>query len=131
MRLRKVLATVMAAFIVAIGVVGVAAPSVLVEFGQSLQTPGGLYVVALVRVIFGVVLVWVASASHMPRTLRVIGVFIIVAGLLGPLFGVERSQAMLSWFSSQGPLFMRAWAGVAVIFGLFVVYVVNRGRARD
>ena len=128
MKLPKLLATVMAALITAIGVVGVAFPSVLLEFGQSLQTPSALLVAAVIRIIFGAVLVWVASASRMPRTLRVIGFLVIVAGVLTPLFGVERSQAILSWFSSQGPLFMRAWASTAVIFGLFVAYVVNSPR---
>jgi hypothetical protein len=128
MKLPKVLATVMGALIAAIGIVGIAGPSVLLEFGHSLQTPGALYVVAAVRIIFGAVLIWVASSSRMPRTLRVIGVIIIVAGLLAPLFGVERSQAMLNWFSSQGPLFMRAWASIAVIFGVFIVYAVNSPR---
>jgi hypothetical protein len=128
MKLAKLLATVMAALIAAIGVVGVAFPSVLLEFGQSLQTPGALLVAAVIRIIFGAVLVWVASAARMPRTLRVIGFLVIVAGVLTPLFGVERFQAILSWLSSQGPLFMRAWASTAVIFGLFVAYVVNSPR---
>ena len=128
MKLAKLLATVMAALIAAIGVVGVAFPSVLLEFGQSLQTPSALLVAAVIRIIFGAVLVWVASAARMPRTLRVIGFLVIVAGVLTPLFGVERFQAVLSWFSSQGPLLMRAWASTAVIFGLFVAYVVNSPR---
>ena len=128
MKLPKLLATVMAALIAAIGVVGVAFPSLLLEFGQSLQTPSALLVAAVIRIIFGAVLVWVASASRMPITLRVIGFLVIVGGILTPVFGVERFQAILNWFSSQGPLFMRAWASVAVIFGLFVAYVVNAPR---
>ena len=60
MKLPKLLATVMAALIAAIGVVGVAFPSVLLEFGQSLQTPSALLVAAVIRIIFGAVLVWVA-----------------------------------------------------------------------
>ncbi|HEU4647315.1 MAG TPA: hypothetical protein VFS80_17305 [Burkholderiales bacterium] len=128
MKLPKLLATVMAALIAAIGVFGVAFPSVLLEFGQSLQTPSALLVAAVIRIIFGALLVWVASASRMPRTLRVIGFLIIAGGVLTPLFGVERFQAILSWFSSQGPLLMRAWASTAVIFGVFVAYVVNAPR---
>jgi uncharacterized membrane protein len=128
MKVQKVLATLMGALIAGIGIVGVALPSVLLEFGQSLQTQGALYVVAAVRIVFGAVLIWVASASRMPRTLRVIGIFIIVAALLALLVGVEASQAMLGWFSSQGPLFMRAWASIAVVFGVFIVYAVNSSR---
>ena len=128
MKLSKLFATVMGALIAAIGVVGIADPSILLEFGQSLQTPSALYGVAAIRVIFGAALVWVAAASRMPRTVRVIGIVIIVAGLLVPWFGVERTQAMLGWFSNQGSLFMQAWASMALIFGLFVIYVVNSPR---
>lgn len=128
MKLPRLLATVMALLIAAIGVVGVAFPPALLEFGQSLQTPSALLVAAAIRIIFGSVLVWVASASRMPRTLRVIGFLMIVGGILTPVFGVERFQAILNWFSSQGPVLMRAWASVAVIFGLFVAYVVNSPR---
>jgi hypothetical protein len=123
--LRKSVATVMGALISAIGLVGVAAPSLLLEFGQSLQTPAALYVVGAVRIAFGAVLVWVASVSRMPSTLRVLGIVIIVLGLFTPLFGVERSQATLGWFSSQGFLFVRALASVAIVFGLFIIYAVN------
>ena len=125
MKVRKLVATVMGALISAIGLVGLAAPSLLLEFGQSLQTPAALYVVAAVRIVFGAVLVWVASVSRMPSTLRVLGVVIIVLGLFTPLFGVERSQGALNWFSSQGPLLVRALASVAIIFGLFIIYAVN------
>ncbi len=128
MRIVKVLATVLGLVIAAIGVLGVAAPSVLLELGQSLQTTNALYFVAGVRVIFGAILLWVASASRTPRILRALGVCIIIAGAITPFFGVERSRAMFEWWSAQGSLFTRAWATVAIVFGLFVVYAVTSPR---
>jgi hypothetical protein len=120
----NILAAVLGLAIAVLGVVGIAAPSVLLELGQSLQTPSALYIVAAVRIMFGVVLVWAAPGSRLPGTVHVIGIIIIVAGLLTPLFGLEFAQAMLTWLSSHGPLFMRAWASLAVAFGGFVVYAV-------
>ena len=128
MRSAKILATALGLLIVAIGVLGVATPSVLLEFGRSLQTTNALYIVAAVRVIFGAVLLWVAPASRTPKILRVLGVLIIVVGLFTPFFGVERSRAMFDWWSTQGPLFTRVWAIVAVVFGLFIVYVITSPR---
>ena len=81
--------------VAAIGVLGVAAPTVLLGLGQSLQTANALYVVAAMRVTFGAILLWVAPVSRTPRILRVLGVSIIIAGVLTPFFGVERSRAML------------------------------------
>ena len=124
----KLLAMAIGFIIGAIGVVGVGAPSLLLEFGRSLLTPTALYIVAALRIGIGVVLVRVAPISRMPKVLRVLGILIIIAGVLTPFFGVERSRAVLDWWSSQGPSFMRLLASVAVAFGLFIVYVVTPRR---
>ena len=128
MRNVKLIAMALGLIIAAFGILGIAAPSVLLEFGRSLQTTNALNIVAAVRVMFGAVLLWVAPGSRTPRILRVLGVLIIVAGLFTPFFGVERSRTMLDWWSTQGPLFTRAWAIVAVVFGLFIVYTVTSPR---
>jgi len=124
----KLLAMALGLVVAALGVLGVAAPSVLLEFGRSLQTSNALYIVAAVRVMFGVILLWVAPASRTPKILRVLGLFIIIAGVLTPFFGVERSRAMFDWWSTQGPYFTRAWAMVAVVFGLFISHAVTSPR---
>ena len=124
----KPLTIALGAVIVVIGLLGIAAPSLLLDFGRSLQTPGALYAVAAVRVAFGVLLFCVAPVSRVPRVLRVLGAAIILAGLFTPFFGVERTQAMLPWWSGQGQVFMRASASVALAFGLFVIYAVASSR---
>ncbi len=121
----KLLAATMGFAIATLGAVGVVEPSVLLDLGRSLQGPTALYFVAAVRVIFGVSLLWVASASRMPLTIRVIGILIIIVGILGLFYGAERSSAMLDLWEAQGPVFMRAWAGAAVVFGLFIAYAVT------
>ena len=120
----KYLAVVLGLAIAGVGMLGLAAPSTLLEFGRSLQTTNALYIIAAVRIMFGAILFFVAPASRKPTVLRVLGVFIIVAGILTPFFGVERSRAMFDWWSTQGLLFTRVWAVVAVAFGLFIVYAV-------
>ena len=128
MRNVKLLAMALGLIVAAIGVLGVAVPSVLLEFGRSLQTTNALYSVAAVRVMFGAILLWVAPVSRTPKILRVLGVSIIIAGVFTPFFGVERSRAIFDWWSTQGSFFTRAWAIVAVVFGLFIVYAVAAPR---
>ena len=108
--------------IAAIGVLGIAAPSAVFELGRSLQSASALCVLAALRVALGTILVWAAPDSRTPRTLRIFGVLIIVAGVATPFFGVERSRAMFDWWSTQGSFFMHAWPVTAVLFGLFVAY---------
>jgi hypothetical protein len=108
--------------IAAVGVLGIAAPAILLEFGRSLQSASALYVVAAVRVAFGAILVWAAPDARTPLIFGILGVLIILAGLATPFLGVERSRAVLGWWSTQGSLLMRAWPGMAVILGLFIAY---------
>src|SRR6266568_2720785 len=75
----RLLAAAMGLIIAVVGGVGVVAPSVLLEFGRSLQTPDTFYIVTGIRVIFGAILLWVAAGSRMPKIIGVIGVLIIVA----------------------------------------------------
>jgi hypothetical protein len=114
--------------IAGVGVIGVLAPSVLLDLGRSLLSANGLYSIAAARVAFGLLLLFVAGLSRMPRTLRVIGVLIIINGLVTPVFGVERSEVLLNWFSARGPAFVRAMAALAIAFGAFVVYAVSPRR---
>lgn len=118
------------AVIAAIGIVGLADPVLLLDATSFMQTSVGLYIAAAFRVVFGVVLIWIAATSRMPRTLRILGAFIVLAGVITPFVGVERVHAIVEWWSAQGVVFMRTWATVAVIFGIFIIYTVTP-RRRD
>ena len=128
MKFLKLVATLMSLAVVGLGVLGISAPAVLLEFGRSLLAPPALYGVAAVRVVFGGLLISVATASRLPRTLRVIGVFMVVAGLLTPLFGTDRSVEAFTWLSGQGLLFIRTVAILPVLLGMFLVYAINAHR---
>jgi len=118
------------AVIAAIGIVGLADPALLLDATSFMQTSVGLYIAAVFRVVFGVVLIWIAGTSRMPRTLRILGAFIVLAGIITPFVGVERVHAIVEWWSAQDVVFMRTWATVAVIFGIFIIYAVTP-RRRD
>ena len=111
--------------IAGIGLVGVAAPSVLLEVSSFVLTESGLYAAAAFRIVMGVVLIVAAAPSRMPRTVRVLGVLILIGGIATPFLGVDRVRALVDWGSALGPMYMRAWAGLAVALGLFVIYAAG------
>src|SRR5207245_10282738 len=80
------LALLVGLFIGAIGMCGVAAPHGLLTAVRFVLTPRGLYLLAAVRVVFGVILVLVAPSSRAPRVLRLLGFILLVAGLTPPFF---------------------------------------------
>src|SRR5262245_25885803 len=71
--------------VAALGSLGVVAPGSLGAVAATLLTLTGLYVAAALRIVLGAALFVAAPASRFPRTLRVIGILIVVAGLATPL----------------------------------------------
>lgn len=100
-----------------------AAPDRRLSLERSLITPAGLYTIAALRMAIGLVFVLAAPASRAPRTLRVLGLIVIIAGLMTPWFGVTRARAILNWVAGAGPLLMRLDAGLGMALGGFLIYV--------
>ena len=126
----KPLALLIALVVIVIGVVGVIRPDMLVAAADYVLTPGGLLMIAAFRVAVGIVLLLVASATRAPKVVRVLGAVALVAGLMTPLFGVERSRAVMAWETSYGNAPIRAGAALAVVLGGFLAFAVAAGRRR-
>ncbi len=120
----SVIVIVVGLFITAIGLLGLVSPERLIHFAKSLQTPAGLYSAAGLRVLLGVALWFAAPASRAPDALRILGVFVFVAGIVTPFFGLERSRKLLEWWWSRGTPFIRVWSCFASAFGLLLIYLV-------
>jgi hypothetical protein len=121
----RILVTVIGAVALAVGILGVIAPERLLGLGRAVQTPVALYVIGTLRVGLGLVLMRAARVSRAPITFRVLGVFVIVKGVLTPLFGLEHIRALLDWWSTHGTAFLRAGAGIAAGFGLFLILAMT------
>ena len=124
----RIAALLVALFAIVGGVVRIATPDSLMTIGRYVATPVGLYVIAAIRVAIGLVLMLVAPTSRVPRTLRVVGAVVLVAGLATPLFGVERTRAILDWESTQGTALTRVVAGLVLAIGGFIAFAVATGR---
>ena len=111
------LVRVFALGIIVIGVVGAVAPDRLIAIAQYVLTPVGLYAIAALRVVMGLVLILVAPVSRAPRALRIIGGVILVAGLATPVFGLDRSRAVADWAATQSTVLLRGVGGLIVAIG--------------
>jgi len=114
-----------------LGAVGIVVPASLLTIARPFLTPAGLYAAALIRLVLGTTLFVAAPTSRAPKTLRILSVVIIVAGLITPLIGVERTRAIVEWWAGQGAAFLRVWAGVALAFGLSLAYAVAAWKPRS
>ena len=118
----RLLGLIIGVLVVLAGAIGLAAPHVLLSLGRSVITPGGLYAIAALRIALGLFLVVAARASRAPRTLRVLGVIVIIAGLTTPWFGITRTRSILDWWAGPGMPFMRLVTGVVMVMGGFLIY---------
>jgi hypothetical protein len=121
-------AMVLCLVVAALGAVGVVSPGALLRIAHYFQTSLGLYAAAALRIVLGGALWFAAPGSRAPRLIRAIGLLVLVAGLVTPLFGVERFHGILDWWSARGPAFMRAWAAVVLAFGCTLAYGLMPGR---
>ena len=117
-------ALILSLLVAGLGALGVVSPMRLLDIARHFVSPAGLYAAGVLRVVLGVALFLAAPGSRAPDVVRVLGIFIVVAGLGTPLFGVERSRKVLAWWSARGPAFTRVWAGLGLAFGLFLAYIV-------
>jgi hypothetical protein len=119
----KLLAFALALLMICLALTGMAWPEGLVRVGHYSFTPSGVYVVAAVRLAIGLVFFLAAPASRAPRTLRIIGVIVCVAGLTIAFLSVDRASELLDWWSAKGVGFVRVAAVAVLAVGSFIAYV--------
>ena len=125
----KYLAWLVALFVIAAGIAGIIAPDRLISLRWIAASQLGLLGIAVVRVTIGVVLIMSAPSTRAPKALQVAGAVMLFAGMVTPLFGVERSKAVIDWEVAQGPHFIRSVAAVIVALGSFLAFaLVPRSR---
>lgn len=103
------------------------APEFFLRLIQFIQTPPIIYIAAVARIAFGIVLVLAAPLSRAPIALLILGALIILGGAMTPYLGVRLAEIILGWWS-QGPGVVRAWAAAALLLGIFIVYAVRSDR---
>src|SRR2546423_7113894 len=116
----KAIALLIAALMVLLGLTGVLWPEGLMQLATYSFPATGLYVAAAVRVVLGALLFIVARATRTPKTVRVIGLLILVAGIATALIPVERAQLMKDWWIGHGPDTLRIAACVPLVAGIII-----------
>lgn len=119
------LALFLALLALLVGLVALVRPDVLLALGERVITPTGLYGIAALRVVVGLLLVLVARDSRTPTLLRVLGTIIVLAGLSLPILGVDRTRGMLDWETAQGGGLLRLAGVVIVGFGAFLALTLR------
>ncbi|MCC6849856.1 MAG: hypothetical protein IT294_15235 [Deltaproteobacteria bacterium] len=105
-----------------IGTIGAVVPSWLAALATAFHGPFGLLVAALVRLVLGAALFAAAPQSRAPLAFRTLGAATFAVGLLTPLMGVERFDALLDWWVALDPWLARTWSTCAAVVGGLIAY---------
>jgi multisubunit Na+/H+ antiporter MnhG subunit len=114
--------------IVALGVLGLAAPDTFLTAMHFFQSGHRVYLGGVLRALFGVVIFLAAQDSRWPRVLKVLGAVVILLGILTPISAHPLPTVVLGVFGAN---FVRPWALSSIVLGLFIVVAVVPPRAFD
>ncbi len=127
----KTIALFIAALLVLFGLTGVLWPEGLMQLATYSFSRTGLYVVAAARVVLGGLLFFAASATRTPKTVRVIGLLILIAGIVTAVISPERADLMKDWLVARGPDTLRIAACFPLAAGLFIAgATLTKSRAK-
>ncbi|HEX4630246.1 MAG TPA: hypothetical protein VH188_04710 [Chthoniobacterales bacterium] len=116
----RAIALLIAALMVLLGLTGVLWPEGLMPLLTYSFTGTGIYAAAAIRVVLGALLFIAARATRTPKTVRVIGLIILLAGIATALIPVERAQMMKDWWIERGPDTLRIVACLPLLAGIIV-----------
>jgi hypothetical protein len=118
----KAIALLIALLMVSLGLTGVVWPEGVMHLASYSVTASGIYIVAAVRIVLGALLFFAAAATRTPKTIRVIGLIILVAGIVTALIPVERVQGLKDWLLAHGPNTLRIAACFPLAMGVFLAW---------
>jgi hypothetical protein len=124
------LAFILGSLLALTGAVGVVAPGVLATLASMLHGPFALGLATVLRLVLGAALVVAAPPSRAPTFFRGLGVTIFTLGLLTPLIGVARFDAIIDEWTTLTPWRMRLWSGFAGSIGGAIAYGIIPRSAR-
>lgn len=131
MRTIRPLAIAIGLLMLAVGAVGMIDPFSFIRVLQAFQSTAAIYAAAALRVAIGIVLVLASPASRAPRTLRVLGVIVILGGLLTPFLATSLSRTIFEWWTQGGSPVIRSFAAAGMVLGGFVLSATWRRRRVD
>jgi hypothetical protein len=109
------------------GAFGLAVPEQFEPFVAEAQRLN-VFALAAIRVAIGVILMLAAGASRAPFLLGALGLLIALGGFVTPFMGAPLKQVLLRWWADGSVMAVRAWAGVSLAIGAFIVYATRPKR---
>jgi dolichol kinase len=89
---------------------------------NNLERPGLQLLAVIVRIVLGVLLVYLSAASKFPLAIEILGWVSLAAALILALIGRHRFKGLMNWALARSKPVERAGGVAAVCFGGFLLY---------
>jgi hypothetical protein len=117
--------SILSTLTIGIGVYGLTSPAGMRSFVSRFGSKAGFWTAVVLRLVFGVALWRAAPVSRMPAVLEVLGVISGASAFALLVLGVPRFRAILSWWSRQSAMVVRAWSAATLVLGAAILWSVN------
>lgn len=105
------------------GVTIIIDPAIIFGFLRRYSKNLGLQILAVsVRLVVGILLIYLADISRFPLAIEVLGWLSIIAAITFAIIGRNKFGRLMSWAISIPKLYGRVGGFIAVCFGYFLVY---------
>ena len=108
-------------FMVAVGLLGLVAPTDIGTIAQNATTPAAAWVLAAFVIVLGTLLIRASRTARIPAVIRAVGAIAILGGLAIPFAGPQ----VVNWWVAQGPQVMRATSVIKMAVGAVVVFAAT------
>ena len=119
-----ILAKIISIIIVVAGIVFAIAPDAVRKFLAFAKKDKNVYIGGIVRVLFGIILLFAAASCKIPWFVTLFGIILLSTGLLIFALSIEKLHALLDWVGTKPDIFLRIGAGFAIVVGALLLYCI-------
>jgi hypothetical protein len=117
------LITLFGALILVAGVAGIFSPGSFRRLLTSMPVHGRYIAAVVVRLLIGVLFLWLADDLRYPLAMTILGWLSIAAAIGILIMGRERLDRLVDWWMALGDGVLRLGMLFALLFGAFLVHV--------
>lgn len=117
-----VLVKLIGVFIACMGLIIFSNPELMKKMISYWRNGNRLYIGGLLRVIFGVIFLFSAFRARSPAFMAALGIFLVIAGMLIFVLGLEKIKKMLDWWDEKPFSVLRLVSIIIFAIGVLIIY---------
>ena len=109
---------------VAMGIIFLVSPTTMRQFMLLCEKGKRVYMMGVLRILFGVIFLLTASQSRIVGVTVTLGILFIIAGVTIFILRLDRIKTMLKWYYGRPLLVLRLIALIVIALGALILYSV-------